>query len=106
MIDGLILHCYRVLWSDFLILYDATTIYYKRRPNGKSLKEFSQGLLALVKSETNSNAPVFLEDDEVLDLSDGEYPSIYFIILTIFDRCCFQEVDVAIHTRSPLRVLS
>eukprot|EP00602_Paraphysomonas_sp_CaronLab_P006342 CAMPEP_0185028280 /NCGR_PEP_ID=MMETSP1103-20130426/13938_1 /TAXON_ID=36769 /ORGANISM="Paraphysomonas bandaiensis, Strain Caron Lab Isolate" /LENGTH=349 /DNA_ID=CAMNT_0027562655 /DNA_START=46 /DNA_END=1092 /DNA_ORIENTATION=+ len=68
--DAVLLNYYRVLWSEFVILYDAATVYHKRRPTGKSVKEFGEGLHALVKSEINSNSPAFYDDDEILDFSE------------------------------------
>jgi hypothetical protein len=70
--DPYLLSCYRFTWSEFLLIYDAAVFYHKKRPQGKTMKEFSTGLHSLLKTEIQaSEGPGFIEEDENIDISDG-----------------------------------
>jgi hypothetical protein len=54
---------------------DALIVYNHRRPTGKSWKELGKGLHTLLKEESNAAEPGVVDDDEMLDFSEGEvYP--------------------------------
>lgn len=78
--DPYLLSCYRFTWAEFLLIYDAAIFYHKRRPVGKTMKEFSLGLHTLLKAEKNlpAGGPTFLDEDEDIDISEGIAPSSTF----------------------------
>ena len=66
--DSYLISCYRVVWNDLLLLYDASIFYLERRPNQKSLAEFARGLQLLLHSEKDF---LHYEEELVSDFTEG-----------------------------------
>jgi hypothetical protein len=82
--DPFLISCYRFTWSEFLLIYDAAVFYHKRRPQGKTINEFSLGLHSLLKNEKkNNDVLAFLDEDETFDASEGSV-TISFSCYSLF----------------------
>jgi hypothetical protein len=100
--DPYLLSCYRFTWSEFLLIYDAAIFYHKKRPQDKTIKEFSTGLHSLLKAEMQtSDGPGFVEEDENIDISDG-LSDLFFLPqnphFLSFYRSNIEEIALAIYS--------